>query len=99
MPVPHWAGVARYRRRPAPGGTTCPLSSVAAARGQFPGKVGSNRECRCRLVTEDGVEKGAKAPSYDDWSVPDLRDKAKQVGIKGRSSMSKKELVSALRDH
>jgi len=69
------------------------LSSVSAARGQFQGKVGSNRECRCRLVTEDGVEKGAKAPSYDDWSVPDLRDKARQVGIKGRSSMSKKELV------
>ena len=99
MPVPHGpAGPAidagRHQGEPL---ARCRV--FRRHRGQFQGKVRSNRECRCRLVTEDGVEKGAKAPSYDDWSVPDLRDKAKQVGIKGRSSMSKKELVSALRDH
>jgi hypothetical protein len=44
-------------------------------------------------------KKGGRSPSYDDWSVTDLRDKAKQVAIKGRSSMSKKELDRAPRDH
>jgi len=99
MPVPHgpaWPAIDAGRHQ---GDPLARCRVFRRHRGQFQGKVCSNRECRCRLVTEDGVEKGAKAPSYDDWSVPDLRDKAKQVGIKGRSSMSKKELVSALRDH
>ena len=43
--------------------------------------------------------KGGKSGSYEDWSKSDLYDKAKQVGIEGRSSMSKGELISALRNH
>jgi hypothetical protein len=43
--------------------------------------------------------KGGKSGSYDDWSVPDLRKKAAQVGIEGRSGMNKAELVKALRNH
>lgn len=43
--------------------------------------------------------KGGKSPAYDDWSKDDLLKKAREIGIKGRSSMSKKELVNALRNH
>ena len=43
--------------------------------------------------------KGGKSPSYDDWSKQDLMERAKEIGIKGRSSMSKPQLVKALRDH
>jgi hypothetical protein len=43
--------------------------------------------------------KGGKNPSYDDWSKDDLLKRAREIGIKGRSSMSKKELVNALRNH
>lgn len=43
--------------------------------------------------------KGGRSGSYDDWSKKELYDKAKQVGIDGRSSMSKGELISALRNH
>lgn len=43
--------------------------------------------------------KGGKSPSYDDWSKQDLMQRAKEIGIKGRSSMSKPQLVKALRDH
>jgi hypothetical protein len=43
--------------------------------------------------------KGGKSPSYQDWSKRDLYDKAKQVGIDGRSQMDKRELISALRNH
>jgi hypothetical protein len=44
-------------------------------------------------------KKGGSSGSYDDWSKSDLLDKARQVGIEGRSSMSKSELVDALRNH
>jgi hypothetical protein len=43
--------------------------------------------------------KGGKSQKYEEWSKKDLYDKAKQVGIEGRSSMSKSQLVDALRNH
>lgn len=43
--------------------------------------------------------KGGKGGSYQDWSKKDLVQKAKEIGIKGRSTMSKAELIKALRDH
>lgn len=43
--------------------------------------------------------KGGQNPSYDDWTKQDLVKRAKEIGIRGRSSMSKAELIEALRDH
>jgi hypothetical protein len=43
--------------------------------------------------------KGGKSPSYEDWTKQDLVKRAREIGIRGRSSMSKAELVKALRDH
>lgn len=43
--------------------------------------------------------KGGKSRSYDDWSKQDLLSRAKDIGIKGRSSMKKKQLIDALRHH
>lgn len=43
-------------------------------------------------------KKGGKAGSYEDWTVDELRKRAREIGIEGRSTMRKKELVSALRN-
>ncbi len=43
--------------------------------------------------------KGGKSGSYDDWSKQDLVQRAKEIGIKGRSTMTKAELIKALRNH
>ena len=43
--------------------------------------------------------KGGQSGSYDDWTVEDLRKRAGELDIEGRSSMSKRELVDALRNH
>ncbi|WP_028046715.1 Rho termination factor [Cellulomonas sp. URHE0023] len=43
--------------------------------------------------------KGGRSGSYDDWTVAHLRKRAAEVGISGRSSMTKAELVDALRSH
>lgn len=45
------------------------------------------------------AKKGGKSSKYDDWSKKDLQQKAKEVGIEGRSGMSKNELSNALRSH
>ncbi len=43
--------------------------------------------------------KGGKSPSYDEWSKDDLLRRAREIGIRGRSAMTKPQLVKALRDH
>jgi general stress protein YciG len=42
--------------------------------------------------------KGGTSGSYDDWTVPELRAKAKEIGLKGYSSWNKAKLVSELRN-
>ena len=44
-------------------------------------------------------KRGGKAGDYEDMSKQDLYDRAKKVGIEGRSGMSKPQLVKALRNH
>ena len=44
-------------------------------------------------------KKGGKASKYEDQTNEQLQKKAAQVGIDGRSKMSKGELVKALRNH
>jgi hypothetical protein len=44
-------------------------------------------------------KKGGQSGSYEDWTVDDLQDRAAELGIDGRSTMDKAELVDALRNH
>jgi hypothetical protein len=43
--------------------------------------------------------RGGESGSYDDWTVDELRERAKELEIEGRSSMDKSELIDALRNH
>jgi hypothetical protein len=43
--------------------------------------------------------RGGKAGDYDDWTKDDLVERAAEIGIEGRSSMTKDELIHALRSH
>lgn len=42
--------------------------------------------------------KGGKAGDYEDWTVPELKRKAKDIGLHGYSSLTKPKLISALRE-
>lgn len=43
--------------------------------------------------------KGGKSGDYDDWTVPELKKRAKELGLTGYSSKRKGELITALRNH
>lgn len=42
--------------------------------------------------------KGGKSGSYEDWTVDELRGKAKEIGLTGYSKWKKDKLISELRD-
>lgn len=43
--------------------------------------------------------KGGKSGSYEDWTVKDLRHRAKELGLSGYSQKKKGDLIELLRDH
>lgn len=44
-------------------------------------------------------KKGGKAGSYDDWTVPELKKRAKELGLSGYSGLTKDKLITKLRNH
>lgn len=44
-------------------------------------------------------QKGGKQPPYEEWTKDDLYERAQEIGIDGRSDMTKDELIEALRNH
>lgn len=43
--------------------------------------------------------RGGEHGDYEDWTVPELRARAKELGLSGYSRMRKATLISTLRDH
>jgi hypothetical protein len=44
------------------------------------------------------ARKGGKSGSYDDWTVTDLKKRAKELGMSGYSSLTKSKLISKIRN-
>lgn len=43
--------------------------------------------------------KGGESGTYDDWTVPQLRNRAKELGLSGYSGLTKDKLIAKLRNH
>ena len=65
-------------------------------------RKGMSKEKAARIANTDrkkSAKRGGKSAKYEDWSKEDLYDKAREVGIGGRSNMSKDQLIDSLRNH
>jgi Rho termination factor-like protein len=66
-------------------------------------REGASKEKAARIANSGGRSetgsRGGNASQYEDRSKSELYEKAKDVGIEGRSNMSKDELIDALRSH
>ena len=67
-------------------------------------KQGASKEKAARIANAqasddmDPSTKGGKAPPYEEWTKDDLYARAQDLDVDGRSSMTKDELIAALRD-
>lgn len=65
-------------------------------------RQGASKEKAARIANTDrstAAKRGGQAAPYDEWSKDDLYQRAREIGIDGRSGMSKNELIDALRNH
>ncbi|ADM10072.1 hypothetical protein PB2503_10099 [Parvularcula bermudensis HTCC2503] len=67
---------------------------------------GMSKEKAARIAnakaSDDGKDPsviGGQHPPYEEWTKDDLYERAQEIGINGRSSMDKDELITALRSH
>ncbi|BBY54829.1 Rho termination factor N-terminal domain-containing protein [Mycobacterium koreense] len=44
-------------------------------------------------------QRGGRSGSYPDWTVPELKKRAKELGMSGYSKLTKSELIAKLRNH
>lgn len=62
---------------------------------------GASKEKAARIANTDrekAGKRGGEAPPYGEWTVDELRDRAAELDIEGRSKMDKDELIEAMRE-
>jgi hypothetical protein len=63
---------------------------------------GMSKEKAARIANttrKEAAQKGGSHSKYENWTVEELRQRASEIGIDGRSKMNKDELINSLRDH
>ncbi len=62
---------------------------------------GASKEKAARIANtgrQSAGERGGQSPKYEEQSKEDLEERARELGIEGRSEMNKDELIDALRN-
>jgi len=63
------------------------------------GKEKAARIANAKAGGEDVSSRGGQAEDHEDRTKEELEERAAEIGIEGRSDMTKYELIDALRNH
>lgn len=86
-------------KRADPGPSVKDKDTYEALREKGNSKEKSARIANARARGDNPSRKGGEAPRYEDMTKVDLMTRAKEIGIDGRSGMTKDQLIDALRHH
>jgi hypothetical protein len=69
-------------------------------------REGKSKEQAARIANaaaDEGRSKvsarGGRSEPYEEWTKDELEERAREIGIEGRSELTKGELIEALRSH
>jgi hypothetical protein len=69
-------------------------------------REGKSKEQAARIANAAANEgrsrvgaRGGHSEPYDEWTKEELEKRAREIGIEGRSRMTKDQLIEALRNH
>ncbi len=67
---------------------------------------GASKEKAARIANAAAREgrstvgkRGGEAEPYEEWTVPELRERARELDLEGYSGLRKAELIELLREH
>jgi hypothetical protein len=61
---------------------------------------GASKEKAARIANtprKTAGKRGGSSPPYEEWTKDELEERARELGVEGRSGMTKDELIDALR--
>jgi hypothetical protein len=96
-------GILSWKQR---GGSTMPNPSIKKEKMYEELRAeGNSKQKSARIANAAAARgkssvgrKGGRSGSYDDWTVPELKKRAKEIGVSGYSGLTKRELISRLRN-
>jgi hypothetical protein len=101
-----WSGHPGSTVRQSQEVTTMPSSSIKNEKMyEDLRKEGNSKQKSARISNAAAAQgksavakKGGKSGSYDDWTVADLKKRAKEIGLSGYSGLTKAKLISKIRN-
>lgn len=87
------------RKKPGPSVKDPELYETLRDEGNSKQKSAAIANAAANSSRSEVGKRGGSSPAYEDWTVEDLRERAAELDIEGRSSMDKGELIDALRNH
>lgn len=89
--------VAQDRKTPGPSVKDDEMYEALRREGNSKEKSARIANAAAQDSRSDVGERGGESGSYEDWTVEQLRERAAELDIVGRSEMNKDDLIAALR--
>mgnify|MGYP003122222702 CR=1 FL=1 len=82
-----------------PGPSVKDNETYNALRRDGASKEKAARIANAKAAGDNPGKKGGQSSNYEDRTKDELYEQAKEIGIEGRSGMSKQQLIDVLRNH